>query len=406
VEVAEIKQLMVGGCIIAVLACKILLATFTPLTIDLAFVMSYYSTFPSLPSTFFISLIVGFWSILPVDHPILSASWNTDVFQPSVGMYLLVFMMKLPLLLIDLLAGLLLYRIVIKNGLDSRRAGFAFWAWYLNPYVVINEIWGALDMLPTLLILAAFAMLRERHYVRGSLALLASTTLQFFSVLLLPSFPALWRRNRKNILVIFSGLVGATIYLLRVTQFGYDPSLLLSHPYYGEYLIAPLSQPIGMATMALAITYLIILKAWPRDEKAMLDSSLIVLLALFAFMANWFPQFFVLMIPFLVLDVALQRRSISYLLALTTSGLVMNIIAFVSYFTANGRAFFFMPVSGNQLLQLATNNYVNLATSTFSVMVIGQFAQAAFTATCIAYALVLIQKRTGLLSKIVDVMHV
>jgi len=406
VEVDEIKRIVEGSCIIAVLACKILLATFTPLTIDLAYVMSYYSTFPSLPSTYFISLIVGFWSILPVDHPILSTAWNIEVFLPSLGMYLLVFLMKLPLLVIDLLAGVLLYRTVIKNGLDSRRASFAFWAWYLNPYVVVNEIWGALDLLPTLLILAAFVMLREKRYVRGSLALLASTTTQFFSVLLIPAFPALWRRTRQSMLVLFGGLVGATIYLLRVIQFGYDPSLFLSHPYYEEYLIAPLSQPVGMATMALAIAFLIVWRAWPRDEKAMLDSFLVVLLMLFAFMANWFPQFFVLVIPFLVLDITLQGRSISYLVVLTTSGLVMNVIAFVNYFTANGLAFFFIPVSGNQLLQLAMNNYVKLATSPFSVLVIGQFAQAAFTATCIVYALALVQERTGLLGKIVDVIHI
>ena len=403
--VDEIKRVVGGGCIVATLACKILLVTFTPLTIDLAYVMSYYSTFPNLPSTYFISLIVGFWSILPVDHPILSTSWNIEAFHPSPGMYLLVFLVKLPLLIIDLLAGALLYRTVINNGFSTRRANFAFWAWYLNPYVVLNEVWGALDLLPTLLILAAFVMLHEKRYIRGSLALLASTTTQFFSVLLIPAFPALWRRSRQNMLVILGGLVGATIYLVRVIQFGYDPSLFLSHPYYEEYLIAPLSQPVGMATTALAIALLIVWKAWQRDEKAMLDSLLVVLLMLFAFMANWFPQFFVLVIPFLVLDIAWQSRSVSYLVVLTFSGLVMNVVAFVNYFTAGGLAFFFIPVSGNQLLQLAMNNYVNIATSPFSVLVIGQFAQAAFTATCIVYALDLVQKRTDLLGKIVDVIH-
>lgn len=114
-EVDEIKRIVEGGCIIAVLACKILLATFTPLTIDLAYVMSYYSTFPSLPSTSFISLIVGFWSILPVDHPILSTAWNIEVFHPSLGMYLLVFLMKLPLLVIDLLG-----RAALQNSHQKR----------------------------------------------------------------------------------------------------------------------------------------------------------------------------------------------------------------------------------------------------------------------------------------------
>jgi hypothetical protein len=77
----------------------------------------------------------------------------------------------------------------------------------------------------------------------------------------------------------------------------------------------------------------------------------------------------------------------------------MRLIAFEQYFTASGRAFFFIPTADNQMLRAAMVAYGSLATSPLAILVIGQFAQAAFTATCVVYALRLVQERTGVFGK-------
>lgn len=359
--------------------------------------MQLYQT----PYGAFLYTITRIWSILPFGHPAISSVWTVDNFVPSPGIFVLVFMVKFPLLILDVMTGILLYRHILEEGLSQQKAFYALLLWLLNPYVLLNEMWGALDLLSTFLTVLAFVSIRKDKYSRGAIALAAAIATRLFPLMLLPTFPAFFRNRRSALLLSISALFGLVCFSSWTSVFSNDPFFLLTHSNFitSEYELSSGMGNTGIASLAVFVAIILIASYWPRDNRSILDSTLVVLLLFFAFFANWLPQFLVLIVPFLILDLVLSNRNCYYLVLLELSGLMMNVIAYWGYFTANGHAFFFVPLY-SQLIAQAMSAYISFARSDLAALVIGQLSQALFSAVSIVYALEIVATKIPVAQKL------
>ncbi len=394
---------------VATATLKAILMTLTPLSLDLTVAVddvSQRGTLAATPYGAFIGLILRAWQAIPVDHPALTSSWTVDFFHPSIGLYTLVFLVKLPLLILDILTGLLLYHLVQSEGLDKRRAIFAFWLWFLNPYVVlVNELWGAVDLLPTFLVLLTLSYLKpDRKKLRAAVAFGAATAFKLFPILLLPVFSLIGKRSKFNYLLVASGVLGVAVYLGWVTYAGLNPWLTLREygqftQYFDEYAVSsPNGYTLGLCTVGLVVAYSLLAEKWAGGMSGLVSGTVLVFLVFFS-LANWSPQFLIWLIPFLVLDVVLGGRRLLYMTLLLATALFMSILAFNGYFTSNGNAFFFVPANNSVLSQL-TEAYARLAQADVVIRLVGPLLRALFVSTCIVYWVALVEKNTKLVSRL------
>ena len=398
--------------LISVTALKAILMTITPLSLDLAFTVSQISSsspWGKSPYGRFMESVLYIWQILPVDHPAVASSWTVDFFHASPGLYLLVFMLKLPLLGLDLLTGALLYKMVENAKLGRDRANLAFWLWFLNPYVlIVNEMWGAFSLLPTLLALWACASFRENEKTLRAAAVLAGAiAANLFAIMILPMFLILNKQRRSRLILIAGGILGVAIYFGWVSYAGYDPWISLKQydqftQYFDEYLISGIfagpTHEIGLATLGVVLSYAIVARKWLGGKRGVFDATLLTFLVYFAF-GLWFPQFLIWMIPFLVLDVAIGGRRLTYMIVLLSSALFLDLVAFYPYFTSNGNALFFIPAT-MPIIARAVAAYRTFAIDTFVILVAGPLSRAIFIATCLAYSFALVEKQTKFLTSL------
>lgn len=395
--------------ILTVTAAKAILMVLTPLSLDLSFMVSEGLQTPMAKTPYgaFLAVTVMFWQLLPISHPALTSVWTVDYFKPSAELYLLVFLTKLPSLILDILTGFVLYCIAKGVGRGPPTARLAFYVWYLNPYVfLVNEMWAAVDLLPALLTLLAVAMVTDqKHLPQAGIALFAAIAAKLLPVILVPTAMTLGNR-RATILFAVSGIIGVLAYFGWMVYAGLNPWLqLLMHTIYTQHfdeftLITPLYGTLGLASFFITIAYVLMAWKWPRSHNGMFDASLTVLLLFLGF-SRGFPQYVLLLIPFLTLDLAVEHRNPWYMVVLLSSAFLMNSIGFYAYFTANGNAFFFVPAS-TSLLKSFVTGYTNLARDNLMNLLTIPIAQALFTSTCIAYALRLINGRTAVISILIS----
>jgi hypothetical protein len=391
---------------------KASLMTLSPMSLDLAYAVHQTlvgSVQGRTPYGIFIKTMIAFWTAIPVDHPSLLTNWTVDIFQPSFGLYLLVFLLKFPLLVLDVLTAVVIYWFALNAEVGKDKARFAFFLWFLNPYVLLtNEMWGTVEILPTFLLVLAFGSLQiKRSRIWSALTYAGATAVKLFPFILLPIFLSVYRPRRKlSLLFVLACALGVSSYFAWISLAGYSPWFQLKQydlftQNFDEYVLsATTGAAVGLATIALIITYVLIAERWPRDQAATFDGALLILLVFFG-LSSWFPQSLIWLIPFLVLDTVIGNRSIHYLIILLSSALFFDVIAFYQYFTANGNAFFFVPAS-NHILKIAVTAYETFAKTDAIVLFGGPFARALFFATCMIYSLRIIEKRTGLISTFIE----
>lgn len=125
------------------------------------------------------------WTIAPIPHPTLAEMAATS----SNSEYLLVLIMKIPIILSDLLVGIVTSLMVQRATKSDMAAQKAFLAWYLNPF---NAFWmyyfGGFDVVPTLVLLLAVLFGNKNQWVRSGFCLAGASLLRLFPVLLFPFF--------------------------------------------------------------------------------------------------------------------------------------------------------------------------------------------------------------------------
>ena len=139
-----------------------------------------------------LSSFFAIWTILPVSHPSLYTFIGYNYFfVPSTPAYLLLIIMKLPILLFDLITGLVAYLIVRRTTGSSSIAAWAFLLWYLNPYNFYVISWGnggTFDVIPAAVVLMAVLFANQRRWASAGISLSAATILRIFPIIIFPFF--------------------------------------------------------------------------------------------------------------------------------------------------------------------------------------------------------------------------
>lgn len=125
---------------------------------------------------------------------------------------------KLPLILSDLLIGLLLYRTLLKISKDERAATSGAALWILNPLSIwISSGWGMFDTLPALFTILTLYMLLEGRIGVASLSLVLAIAMKYYAVVLVfPFLLFVWRtRGRREMVkaATVSALASAALFL-------------------------------------------------------------------------------------------------------------------------------------------------------------------------------------------------
>jgi hypothetical protein len=247
------------------------------------------------------------WTVLPISHPSLAEMAAV----PSTGEYLLVLIMKIPIIACDLLAGFLAALLVRRATHSDRAARSAFLVWYLNPF---NVYWmyyfGGFDVVPTTVVLLAALFGNGRQWVRSGFCLAVAGLLRLFPFLMLPFFLVFAYRDkpRSAAKLLFSFLAPVFLALLsEVVALGSFERVLVSImnvplreywllAYYG-YSIAP--GLFRLTAFLLAVQLYLTWRYWRNDVTTSLVHFSIVPLLVLSVSSYAMPYHFIWVSPFL-----------------------------------------------------------------------------------------------------------
>lgn len=123
------------------------------------------------------------WTLLPIQHlPLAELAAH-----PSLARYSLMYVMKLPILISDFFAGLLVF--VLAGKANPSRARNAFLSWHFNPFNLYWLYWNtSMDVIPAVFVLVAIRCGIDRKWSLCALCLLLATVLRLYPILLIPFF--------------------------------------------------------------------------------------------------------------------------------------------------------------------------------------------------------------------------
>jgi hypothetical protein len=282
-----------------------------------------------------------FWLVLPINHPYLGNFPNELFFNPTPSISLLFFFLKLPIIVADVLSGLLIYKIVLMRSNSHKTAYKTFRVWFYNPIItLLAEMFGSIDVVAAMLVLACIYYFMRNRLVLSSVFLLVGIAFRTYPLLILPILLIiLCRREERRIkdigiFITFTvlPLIALFMFLTLVTNGAFLEAVSFGQVEY-PYFLGPLlyfsfienitqAEPISV-TIALFILVLFVIydheKEAGNDRKNFRGDNnvtsyvFMLLLALFAF-SYWNPQFLLWILPFATLDYGLKKSSMKLLL--------------------------------------------------------------------------------------------
>jgi len=366
-------------------------------------------------SVYFMNIFYRLWLLLPIDHPAAQTLFKPPL-TPSFSLFSLTFMLKLPLLIFDVLTGLLVYKIVLRCTQLRSASLSALSIWLLNPYVtLLAEVDGTVDIISTCFVVASVYFFLKDKIVLSALCLAIGIVARFYPLALLPLYLLLLlRKGRVKGCITFT--VTTTLVLMtavypfvtlrswtELLQFAHQiplggnkevlwffgaaatgepkPEVSTADIYWRTVMLS--DQYISLVVLLCVILYFVAYKYRRASGRWIIDSVLSVLLVYFA-MGTWQRYYTMWITPFITLDYSLSRKSrASQALFLLFFLSAFLYISMYSYFIGG---FFgaFMPY---HLAELETIS--NLIKSMNEKLVVGdvlpRFAKSMFSGVCIVY---------------------
>lgn len=267
-------------------------------------------------------------------HPYYSATITTPEFNVAI---------KLPLIAVDAVVGYLIYRMVLEDTGNYKKAGSAFAIWFLCPITIyMSGVQAQFDCISAMLALAAVILVRKEHWFIGGFAFAVAALTKFFPAFLIFIFVEyLLKKNggmhRSSIKPLLLSVTGAIIACLLI----YLPTLLDGTLVYSlSFIFSRASESMSLSNallfygrlmFCLAIILLAAYTYWKKpienSEKDFLRYCLITLSA--AGMMNTGPQYCIVFLPLLAYyTFAYDRRMLPWFLIIvitaTLSGIINN----------------------------------------------------------------------------------
>ena len=133
--------------------------------------------------------------------------------------------LKIPLVLVDLAAGALVYLIVRDLTSDDRKASIGFALWFLCPIVIyMSSIQGTFDNISGLLTLLSVFLVLRRHYYAGGFILMTAILLKLYPgfaltviIALIYAREGMGRTFLRDLMLLFAGGISAFAVLMAPT---------------------------------------------------------------------------------------------------------------------------------------------------------------------------------------------
>jgi hypothetical protein len=163
----------------------------------------------------FLAPFFAVWQALPIAHPTITRALS----QPySAEGYLLIFLMKSPIILFDFFAGVLV-SLIARASTAKPIALKAFFVWYLNPYpTYLMEYQGTYDIVSTVFVLLSLLLAMRKRPITAGLSISIATLMRLYPALALPALVlyALMKQSKRAALVLSASFFGPILSALFV----------------------------------------------------------------------------------------------------------------------------------------------------------------------------------------------
>jgi len=340
----------------------ILSITANPLSVAYFPPMLFY-TF--IPVAFAYNLVSNILGTSPIALSSLPGELNPDprygihnITDPSFNM-----LVKVPFLVSDIVATILIFKLVDRLSEDKRKASWAAALWFLNPYLIlISAVWGMFDSLPTLFSIASIWFLTQRRLDLSALSLAVAAVYKLYPmVFLMPTIlfirkfePSSPRRTVLRYLAIFTAFLLILLLPAISKSLSFSQGLLggPSDPGAGGFgltfwsvlLMTPLDPSYVVVTsnliviVFLAVTYL--QAARSKFNGGLLSLAAFQLCSIFSIFAGFrfvCEQFFVWALPYMVILGVVGKVKIKDYWVLSMIALAYSLIHGIN------AVFFFLP---------------------------------------------------------------
>lgn len=307
-----------------------------------------------------LNLIYRFWILLPIDHPSypeIMQAWQSWPSISNLSTWLLLMMLKFPFIMAYLSTGYAVYMLSKQYSDTKDLSDLTILLWLANPYLIlIGPMFASIDII--VVCLSAFTLLffRKKEYLIGGLSLFLGVWFKLYPIILLP---VIILQVLESLLVkinIFDKTLSMKSYdLVRGFLIALTLIFIFFIPIAVTYTPAPkkdietilglvVELPYPSHTVSIIIIIYTLLFSFlitlPNNILSSFSYSewlLLFLLPYFSF-SSWFPQFFLLLLLILILDISSFPRNIikntSLVIILTLLATIFIVIRFGFYFFA------------------------------------------------------------------------
>jgi len=347
----------------------------------------------AIPWLYFNHLIYEFWKWI-INANGLSISLG---FQNSFEINLLIFLLKLPILIADLLCAILIY-FLTKNFLsDKAFLALALWLW--NPYITLTaEMLGSNDLIAITFMLFSLFFFMKKRILLSSIFLALGIAFRLFPILLIPVYSIFLIKNKKLkglIALILISVLGLSLYIYWISLSGIDflYSLIEYNPLtqdFSQITFKPYASTIGLS-IAFSIVYCFILyEYWKLRIESLLEAILGFLLVFFSFF-NWYPQYLLWVLPFLSIDFSLKNDKKFYSILFISWILTAFLFQLIVFDFGFEKGIFFIPFY-NEFMKSLSRVFLLMNKNLIMKAIIAPILRACFTGISLIYCIKLILK--------------
>jgi len=259
-------------------------------------------------------------------YPPLWMIWCALSYIFSANIYLMILILKLPIIVSDVFAAQAIYDVILQKTGNEKTATKGFAYYFLNPFVIlVGSIWGMFDTLPTIMTFISTIYLYEKKWSASALTLGLGIALKIYPAFLLP-FYLVYMKFKQNL---------DTSSVAKYFTLSAAPAVIVSLPFliinYKSYLFMIFFHAghIGQLTYWFLLShesyfivdygflifavlfgalYLVILRGMKKGEggfEVLNRGALTVLLAFFITSTKMNDHYFLWCIPYAITDLLL-----------------------------------------------------------------------------------------------------
>ncbi|MBO5518636.1 MAG: hypothetical protein J5945_00615 [Candidatus Methanomethylophilus sp.] len=262
--------------------------------------------------------------------PYQTATTTTPVFN---------FAMKLPLILVDVLVGYLIYRLVMSECGDERKAAIGFGLWFLCPIVIyMSSVQAQFDCISALLTLLCVLLVKRNLFFLAGVIFTIAALIKFFPafcifllcVYVVKATPG--RLSWKNLLLSVSGavLTALVIFLPQILDGTVMNAFSFVFGRTSEYDLMLMLRTYPFIAVALVMLVVLAIFAWRMDDARRKQDFLVLILAMLSICTIFSPgpQYWIVYLPLLSYYIACRDRNRALLICLIAMAILTTTAAF------------------------------------------------------------------------------